>query len=339
MTNIVVSELLADIREYVGCLYKLSEAVSMLDMLIGFAHACTLSDYVKPEFTDTLAIKQGRHPIIEKISIDSPVPNNTYASEDSNFIIITGPNMSGKSTYLRQILLLQIMAQIGSFVPAEYASFRIADQIFSRIGSDDDMETNSSTFMLEMKEINYIVQNASNKSLIIMDELGRGTSAEEGVGICHSICEYLLRLKAFTFFVTHFLELTNIDSLYPNVENYFFEVQRVFSTEGNCEKILYTHTLSKGKTREEHYGLQLAEVSTFPRSVIEEAKQLAKVITEEKKNKQEVEGDLKKQRATFKLATRLVQAAKNSRLDEDGLRLYLGNLKKQYEMEIKDIEE
>ncbi|KAJ8319977.1 hypothetical protein KUTeg_001564 [Tegillarca granosa] len=284
MTNIVVSELLADIREYVGCLYKLSEAVSMLDMLIGFAHACTLSNYVKPEFTDTLAIKQGRHPIIEKISIDSPVPNNT----------------SGKSTYLRQILLLQIMAQIGSFVPAEYASFRIADQIFSRIGNQ---EFNKHM----MKEINYIVQNASNKSLIIMDELGRGTSAEEGVGICHSICEYLLRLKAFTFFVTHFLELTNIDSLYPNVEN--------------------------------SESLQLAEVSTFPRSVIEEAKQLAKVITEEKKNKQEVEGDLKKQRATFKLATRLVQAAKNSRLDEDGLRLYLGNLKKQYEMEIKDIEE
>ncbi|XP_052072312.1 mutS protein homolog 4-like [Mytilus californianus] len=330
MTNIVVKEVLGSIRDQIGCLYKLTEAVSLLDMLLSFANSCTLSDYVRPEFTDTLAIKQGRHPILEKICCDSPVPNNTYASDDSNFIVITGPNMSGKSTYLRQIAMLQIMAQIGSYVPADYASFRITNQIFSRIGSDDDMETNSSTFMVEMREINYIVQNSTDKSLIIIDELGRGTSAEEGVGICHSVCEFLLGIKAFTFFVTHFIELTNLDSLYPNVENYCFQIQRSFNTDWNCEKIIYTHVLAKGKTMEKHYGLQLAEISTMPKAVLDKAKEIAMKISTEKQANQEL-GELREQRAIFKLATRLVQAARNSRLDENGLRLYFKSLKKQYE--------
>ncbi|KAL5005729.1 hypothetical protein ScPMuIL_016887 [Solemya velum] len=340
MTNIVVTELLNDIRDQIGCLYKLTECVSMLDMLVAFAHACTLGNYVKPEFTDTLAIKLGRHPILEKIAADSPVPNNTYASEDSNFLIITGPNMvRWKSTYLRQICLLQIMAQIGAFVPAEYASFRIADQIFSRIGSDDDMETNSSTFMLEMKEINYIIQNASDNSFIIVDELGRGTSTDEGIGICHAVCEYLLNLKAFTFFVTHFLDLTNLDSLYPNAENYYFEIQRSFSTDGNCEKVYYTHSLSKGRTEERYYGLQLAEVSTMPRAVIEKARELTAKITENKKKNQQMEGELARQRAVFKLANKLIQVARNSRLDDESLKLYLKSLKFQHEEDLIRVEE
>ncbi|XP_042853536.1 mutS protein homolog 4 isoform X2 [Panthera tigris] len=152
MTYMIVCKLLSEIYEHIHCLYKLSDTVSMLDMLLSFAHACTLSDYVRPEFTDTLAIKQGWHPILEKISVEKPIANNTFITEGSNFLIITGPNMSGKSTYLKQIALCQIMAQIGSYVPAEYSSFRIAEQIFTRISTDDDIETNSSTFMKEMKE-------------------------------------------------------------------------------------------------------------------------------------------------------------------------------------------
>ncbi|XP_056350221.1 mutS protein homolog 4 isoform X3 [Oenanthe melanoleuca] len=223
MTYLIVCKLLNEIYEHIHCLYKLSDIVSMLDMLLSFAHACTLSDY--------------------------------------------GPNMSGKSTYLKQIALCQIMAQIGSYVPAEYCSFRIAEQIFTRIGMDDDIETNASTFMKEMKEITYIIQNANDKSLIIIDELGRGTSAEEGIGICYAACEYLLNLKAFTLFATHFLELCHIDALYPNVENYHFEVQHVRSSAGNKEKIAYSYTLSKGYTEEKNYGkgfhcdLQLGKVT------------------------------------------------------------------------------
>ena len=339
MTNIVVTELMNEIRDHIGCLYKLTECVAMVDMLVAFAHSCTVSEYVRPEFTDTLAIKQGRHPILEKISMENSVPNNAYASEGCNFLIITGPNMSGKSTYLCQIALMQILAQIGSFVPAEFASFRIADQIFSRIGSDDDIENNCSTFMLEMKEINYIVQNASGSSLVIIDELGRGTSADEGVGICHSVCEYLLCLKAFTFFATHFMELTQLDRLYPNVENCHFEVQRYYSEESKRDKVSYTHVLSKGQTKEKHYGIMLAEISTLPRTVVEEAKTLSLVIKDKRKSSEVVNPETVRQRAIFKLATRLVQAARNSCLDANSLRAYLQNLKQQYENELAHTEE
>ncbi|KAL4241059.1 MutS protein msh4 [Mactra antiquata] len=335
----VMTELLNNIRDDIGALYKLSEIVATVDMLLSFAHACTLSDFVKPEFTDTLAVKQGRHPILEKISLESPMPNNIYASDDSNFIIITGPNMSGKSTYLRQVALLQIMAQIGSFVPAEYASFRIANQIFSRIGSDDDLETNSSTFTMEMREMNYILQTARGNSLVIIDELGRGTSAEEGVGLCFSICEHLLKTKAFTFFVTHFAELTSLDSLYPNVENYYFEVRRSFNSAAECEKVIYTHVLSKGRTEEKHYGIQLAEMSTLPQIVITEAKKMAHKLSDEKRKTQTQNKEVRIERAIFKLATRLAQAAKSSLLDEDSLKHYMLSLKKKYEEEINEFEE
>uniref|UniRef100_A0A2K6GWV1 MutS homolog 4 n=1 Tax=Propithecus coquereli TaxID=379532 RepID=A0A2K6GWV1_PROCO len=279
MTYMIVCKLLSEIYEHIHCLYKLSDTVSMLDMLLSFAHACTLSDYVRPEFTDTLAIKQGWHPILEKISVEKPVANNTYITEGSNFLIITGPNMSGKSTYLKQIALCQIMAQIGSYVPAEYSSFRIAKQIFTRISTDDDIETNSSTFMKEMKEIAYILHNANDKSLILIDELGRGTNTEEGIGICYAVCEYLLSLKAFTLFATHFMELCHIDVLYPNVENMHFEVQHVKNTSRNKEAILYTYKLSKGLTEEKNYGLKAAEVSSLPPSIVLDAKEITTQIT------------------------------------------------------------
>ncbi|KAM4872669.1 mutS protein homolog 4 isoform 2-T2 [Thomomys bottae] len=331
MTYMIVCKLLGEIYEHIHCLYKLSDTVSMLDMLLSFAHACTLSDYVRPEFTDTLAIKQGWHPILEKISLEKPVANNTYITEGSNFLIITGPNMSGKSTYLKQIALCQIMAQIGSYVPAEYSSFRIAEQIFTRISTDDDIETNSSTFMKEMKEIAYILHNANDKSLILIDELGRGTNTEEGIGICYAVCEYLLSLKAFTLFATHFLELCHIDILYPNVENMHFEVQHVKNTTRNKEAILYTYKLSKGLTEEKNYGLKAAEVSSLPPSIILDAREITTQITRQILQNQRSTPEMKRQRAVYHLATRLVQTARNSQLDPDRLRVYLSNLKKKYD--------
>ncbi|XP_029474559.1 mutS protein homolog 4 [Rhinatrema bivittatum] len=331
MSYLVICKLLSEIYEHIHCLYKLSDTVSMLDMLLSFAHACTLSDYVRPEFTDTLAIKQGWHPILEKISVAKPVSNNTYITEGSNFVIITGPNMSGKSTYLKQLALCQIMAQIGSYVPAEYASFRIAEQIFTRIGMDDDIETNSSTFMKEMKEITYIIQNANDKSLIIIDELGRGTSTEEGIGICYAVCEHLLNLKAFTLFATHFLELCHIDTLYPNVENNHFEVQHLRSSIGNREKISYTYILLKGHTEEKNYGLKAAEVSSLPPSVLLDAKEITTQIVKQLLKNQRKTPETLKQKAVYHLATRLVQTARNSRLEPESLRIYLAGLKKRYE--------
>ncbi|XP_041669007.1 mutS protein homolog 4 [Cheilinus undulatus] len=343
MSYVVICQLLSTIHQHIHCLYKLSDAVSMLDMLLSLANSCTISDYVRPEFTDTLAIKQGRHPILERIVGQQPVANNSYISEGSNFVIITGPNMSGKSTYLKQVALCQIMAQIGSFVPAEYASFRVADQIFTRIGVDDDFETNCSTFMLEMKEISYIIHNASDQSLIIIDELGRGTSAEEGIGICHSVCEFLLSLKAFTLFATHFLELCQLESLYPNVENQHMEVQHMRSVDTDTERVVYTYMLNRGCSDERHYGLRAAEMTALPSDIIQKAMTIASKVSQQLLAKHQNDPETQRQRAVYHLATRLLQTARNSRLDPDSLRMYLKGLKKQFEAELQaastDIEE
>ncbi|KAM5147945.1 mutS protein homolog 4 isoform 3-T3 [Mantella aurantiaca] len=330
MSYIIVCKLLNEIYEHIHCLYKLSDVVSMLDMLLSLASVCTLSDYVRPEFTDTVAIKQGWHPILEKIALSKPVPNDTYLSDGSNFIILTGPNMSGKSTYLRQIALFQIMAQIGSFVPAEYCSLRIANQIFTRIGMDDDIETNASTFMKEMKEITYIIQNVNDKSLIIIDELGRGTSAEEGIGICYAVCEHLIGSKAFTLFATHFLELCHLDAMYPNVVNSHFAVKHAAKKSGIEDSITYTYLLSKGQTREKNYGLKAASLSLLPDSIMKDAGELSKLVADKILQKQISTPESRRQMAAYQLVLRLVQAARNSKLDPESLRTYLRNLRRKY---------
>ncbi|XP_053729471.1 mutS protein homolog 4 isoform X2 [Synchiropus splendidus] len=340
MSSVVVGRLLSTIHENIHCLYKLSEAVSMLDMLLSLANACTLSDYVRPEFTDTLAIKGGRHPILERMSVQQTVANNSFISEGSNFIIITGPNMSGKSTYLKQVALCQIMAQIGSFVPAEYASFRVADQIFTRIGVEDDLENKCSSFMVEMKEVSYIFRNVNDRSLIIIDELGRSTSAEDGFGICLAICELLMGLKAFTLFATHFLELCqSLESLHPNVEVQQMEVQHTRDADTGAESVVYTHTLTQGCTEERHYGLHAAGLTSLPASAIQEAKTIACNIKQQFLDKLVKDAEAQKERAHYQLATRLQQAARNSRLDPDSLREYLRGLKTQYEAELQAVDE
>lgn len=178
--------------------------------------------------------------------------------------------------------------------------------------------------------ITYIIQNANDKSLIIIDELGRGTSAEEGIGICYAACEYLLHLKAFTLFATHFLELCHMDALYPNVENYHFEVQHVRSSSGKKEKIMYTYTLSKGYTEEKNYGLKAAEVSSLPPSIISDAKAITNHVAKQILHRQKTTPEMMKHRAVYQLAMRLVQTARNSRLDSDSLQIYLKGLKKKY---------
>uniref|UniRef100_A0A803JN71 Rab geranylgeranyltransferase subunit beta n=1 Tax=Xenopus tropicalis TaxID=8364 RepID=A0A803JN71_XENTR len=263
---LIVCKLLSEIYEHIHCLYKLSDTVSMLDMLLSFAHACTLSDY-------------------------------------------------------------------GSFVPAEYASFKIAEQIFTRIGMDDDIETNCSTFMKEMKEVNYIIQNANNKSLILIDELGRGTSTEEGIGICYAVCEYLLGLKAFTLFVTHYLELCHLSTIYPNSENYYFEVQHKREKSEDRESILYTYLLSKGQTKEKNYGLKAAELSSLPLLLLKDANNISMQIADKLTRKQESTPETVRQTAVYQLAVRLIQASRNSCLDSDSLRTYLKHLKKIYRAE------
>ncbi|RIA80970.1 muts domain V-domain-containing protein [Glomus cerebriforme] len=277
MSDKTIEDLISEIRGGIGVLYKVSESIAMLDMLTSFAHQCTVSNYVRPEFTDTLAIKNGRNPMRESLYTDTFVPNDTYASSTTNFQLITGPNMSGKSTYLRQIALMSIMSQIGSYVPVEYASFRITDQLFTRICNDDNIESNASTFVVEMRETAYILQNVTDDSLVIIDELGRGTSTHDGLGITYAICEELLKTKAFVFFATHFHELTRSLTIYPNVVNLHLEVE----IEGDSRIAMkYLYRVKDGRNDDEHYGLKFGQIVGLPENVIRKASEVSYKLKE-----------------------------------------------------------
>lgn len=203
LSDRIIQELTVELVVDIGALYKASEAVAILDMLWSFAHASILRNYVRPEFTGTLAIKAGRHPILESVqSAGTLVPNDVFCCEASSFQIVQGPNMSGKSTYLRQIGLLTVVAMCGCFVPAEYGSFRLHDALLTRLSNDDDIEKSLSTFANEMAASAMILGIATPNSLILIDELGRGTSPRDGVGISHAIAEELIRLKSYVFFAT-----------------------------------------------------------------------------------------------------------------------------------------
>jgi DNA mismatch repair protein MSH4 len=218
------------------------------------------------------------------------------------------------------------MAQIGCFVPAVFATFRITNQIFSRIGSDDDIESNSSTFMLEMKEVSYILQNLASNSLVIMDELGRGTSNEEGVGICHSVCEYLLNSKAFTFFATHYLELSNLENLYPSVESYHFDIKI-------AEDKSISHLLQRGKLEPFAYGLSVAAVSSLPPQVLGRALLIEKQLARNSSIKVDCGDPPFLSASMYKLATILMQASENSSMKIDELQKYFSHIRSHFREE------
>ncbi|XP_021290564.1 DNA mismatch repair protein MSH4 isoform X3 [Herrania umbratica] len=228
-TEVCLEALVDAIREDISVLTLLAEVLCLLDMIVNsFAHTIStkpVDRYIRPEFTDDgpLAIDAGRHPILESIHSDF-VPNNIFISEASNMVIAMGPNMSGKSTYLQQVCLIVILAQIGCYVPARFATIRVVDRIFTRMGTMDNLESNSSTFMTEMKETAFVMQNVSQRSLIVMDELGRATSSSDGLAIAWSCCEHLLSLTAYTIFATHMENLSELATIYPNVKILHFDV-------------------------------------------------------------------------------------------------------------------
>ncbi|GBM16038.1 MutS 4 [Araneus ventricosus] len=331
MSDLIINEVLNEIREHIGCFYNLTEAVSSIDFLLSLAHVCTLSDHVRPAFSHSLAIKSGRHPVIEKICGTTFVPNDAFLCEEMNFIVLTGANMSGKSTYMKQLAVLQIMAQMGSYVPAEFASFRIADQILTRMGSSSDIEKNYSTFMLQMKEANFVLQHATEKSLIIIDELGKGTSVEEGCAIAYAICEELLKTKAFILCSTHFTQLTQLASAYPNVENSHFNVEYVMDEGEGCS-CNFTHILTPGPCKEKYYGIKIAEISTMPQSIVTEAKNLVTKWSEKQKTpeSEEVVSCDDENKEKIKLVIHLIQLAQQDSLDPDGLKKHLLDLQAQF---------
>ncbi|CAG8475627.1 9924_t:CDS:10 [Ambispora leptoticha] len=337
MSDKTIEDLISEIRKNIGVLYKASESIAMLDMLTSFAHMCTISNYVRPEFTDTLVIKAGRHPMREALYIEEFVPNDTYASDANNFQLITGPNMSGKSTYLRQIALISIMSQIGSFVPAEYASFRIVDQLFTRICNDDDMESNASTFMMEMRETGYILQNITDDSLVIVDELGRGTSTHDGLGITHAVCEEFIKTKAFVFFATHFYELTKSLTVFPNVVNLHLEVE--IGAQDNQFAMKYMYKVCDGRNDDEHYGLKFGQIVGLPEDVISKASEVShklKDMIDASKERSSSNKIRQRRKALFQLTQHLLQIKRSSNLDKERLLGYLRMVQQEFVMKMEE---
>ena len=249
-----------------------TKAVSLLDILQSFAENAVLYNYTRPEVNegDKISISEGRHPVVERLmEKGSFIPNDTELDRNRNqILIITGPNMAGKSTYLRQVALIVIMAQIGSFIPAKEAKIGIVDKIFTRIGASDDISRGVSTFLAEMMETANILNNVSEKSLVILDEVGRGTSTYDGLALAWAVVEELHNnKKPRSLFATHFHELTKIEDFLSGVRNYNFLVKEW------GDEIIFLRKLNPGPS-DQSYGIQVARLAGLPKSVIERAKEV-----------------------------------------------------------------
>ncbi|OAP62176.1 hypothetical protein AYL99_04379 [Fonsecaea erecta] len=281
LSDATVQELIDEVRSSIHPLFKISESIAMLDMLAGFAQLVTTSmnEYVQPELhLDSFMIKSGRHPIREKLQHqdDRFVPNDVYATPQNRFHIITGCNMSGKSTYIRSVALMAVMAQIGCFVPAEYASFPLSHEIFARISTDDNIEANVSTFASEMREMAFILRNLSPHSLVLIDELGRGTSTTDGLAIAIAIAEQLIESKAYVWFVTHFRDLPRILADRAGVANLHLSTD----ISEDYSKMTMRYKIADGYEQEKFYGLALARAIGLPGDVVDMATSVSEALHE-----------------------------------------------------------
>ena len=250
---------------------KLSHDISLIDAFASLAKIASDNHYVCPDINDNgeIIIKDGRHPVIEKIATkESFISNDTYINNDKFIHIITGPNMAGKSTYMRQVAIIVLMAHMGSFVPASSASICIVDRIFTRVGASDDLSRGRSTFMVEMTEVANIINDATSKSLVILDEIGRGTSTFDGMSIAWSVVEYISNnIKCKTFFATHYHELTELENKVNGVENY-----NVLVDEENGE-IKFVRKIEKGNATKS-YGIAVAKLAGLPTDIINRANEI-----------------------------------------------------------------
>ena len=267
-------ELLDLLNEDLAHLQDSAAALAQLDVLACLAERAISLDHCRPQFIEgsgQLCIEQGRHPVVEKV-LDSPfVANDMHLTPETRMLIITGPNMGGKSTYMRQTALIVLLAHIGAYVPAAKVELSPVDRIFTRIGSSDDLAGGRSTFMVEMSETANILHNATDASLVLMDEVGRGTSTFDGLSLAWSAAEYLAQIRAFTLFATHYFELTALADSDPGVANVHLN-----ATEHN-ERIVFLHTVLPGPASQS-YGLQVAQLAGVPLPVIDRARQhLAKL--------------------------------------------------------------
>lgn len=248
--------------------------IANIDVFVSFATVAYINNYVKPNINENnkLDIKNGRHPVVECIvGEENFVANDTYLNTDENIInIITGPNMAGKSTYMRQTAIIALMAHIGSFVPAEYADIPIIDRIFTRVGASDDLSQGQSTFMVEMSEVSLILKNATDKSLVILDEIGRGTSTYDGISLAWSIVEYIQKnIKCKTLFATHYHELTDLENKFKDIKNYSIAVK-----EDNEGIVFLRKIIPQGADKS--YGIYVAQLAKLPDEVINRSKEILK---------------------------------------------------------------
>ena len=276
----IFKKLTAEIKVQIESLYRLANRIANIDIITNFAHIATKNSYVKPEITEdnSLEIRGGRHPIVEKlIPAGDYVKNDVVLDDEKNLIILTGPNMSGKSTYMKQVALNIIMSHIGSYVAADYAKIPIVDKIFTRVGASDDLLTGQSTFMLEMTEVASVLNSATDKSFIVLDEIGRGTSTYDGISIATAITEYIHnKIGAKTIFATHYHELTELEKELEKAIKFRVEVKE------DGKNVVFLREIVKGGA-DKSYGIEVAKLSGVPQEVLTRSKKILKKL-ETRKN-------------------------------------------------------
>ena len=277
----IFSVLKQQLSQNILAMQQVAAAVSVVDCIYSLASVAVANDYVCPKITNNkvIDIKNGRHPIIEKINRNDFISNDCYLNDqDQRTMILTGPNMAGKSTFMRQVALITYMAHIGSFVPAESASICIVDRIFTRIGASDDLAVGQSTFMVEMIEVANILNFCTDSSLIILDEVGRGTSTFDGLSIAWSVVEYLAKkLNAKTLFATHYHELMQLEGRYGGVKNFCISIKEIGG------KLVFLRKIMRGSATKS-YGIEVASLAGLPNEIIERAKELIVEFEQQKAN-------------------------------------------------------
>lgn len=267
--------LMSRLKNQIDLFLEEARTIAALDCIVSHAVTAYKNNYVKPVINDSLdciKIAEGRHPVVEKLlKNDNFVPNDTQLDESENrIVLITGPNMAGKSVYMRQVALIVIMAHIGCFVPAKAAEISITDKIFTRVGASDDVSTGRSTFLVEMSEVSNILRNVTDKSLLLLDEIGRGTSTYDGLSIAWSIIEFLSKnTHAKTLFSTHYHELTELEGAVDGLKNYKLTVKELSGS------IVFLRKLMRGSANRS-FGIEVASLAGLPENVVSRAKELLK---------------------------------------------------------------
>lgn len=334
----VFAQVCQELAESAQDMLETARALAEMDVYVSLAETAALNDYRRPEIIDEkcLEITDGRHPVVEKSRVTERfVPNDAIFDKDEIIRIITGPNMSGKSTFLRQVALIVLMAQMGSFVPADKARIGLVDRIFTRIGAQDEIHAGQSTFMVEMIEAANILHNATSRSLLILDEIGRGTSTYDGVSIAWAMIEYIHShpdLKATTLFATHYHELTQLADLLPGVRNYNVAVSEA---DG---KVVFLHKIVPGGA-DRSYGIHVAQIAGLPKPVIQRANEILKQLEDTSGNALEQKEVSRQQLTLFPENNPLLEAFKdldiNSLTPIEALNL-LYEWKRRFIMENKD---